>query len=1638
MFDQTTDQSRDRAVRLFEYFKALIKMRSTAVRDTDQYVDIVWLADIPMEEGCYCAGWPDTKDASDGIWVAIKKQTFPRIPALPEKCESWIDHESLKNFNSLPVLKEKVLNPKWKEVTDDAELLADTNVPREPTPQFFELADFPEVISEWQTYVEKSWKPWADAYKKKKAIQNIYARLFSMHQQQKALGESYEVILGLGLLNWVTANDNKVSRHIVTAQVLIDFDANRGAICVKPSAEGAMLQFETDMLEINERPIIQHQRSLEDGIKDIGSEIWNNANFEGILRSWVQSLNANGQYADSWGHERALNSDPYVSFSPALILRKRTTRGYLRFVDGIINDVKNVKKRIPRSVELYTEIKEAQPKEQVHNPFPDHSRAADDSSVSPVHTMADDSRIHFPLSANDEQLDIIKKLGSNLGVLVQGPPGTGKSHTIANLICHLLSQGKKILITSQTARALKVLMNKLPAEIRPLCVNLLGQGLSDIQSMEACIGRINQKHNNWNHHDSQERIENTTKELEATEKDIAELRLRFRELRETETRKFTVAGSYSGTAQQISAKLCEEEERYGWLQDDCAGERPFKAEQLLRLLNLRRALTPAKLETLLKKRPVSTALPSLERFIEMVQTRKLYEARVDELRNQKDAALMLTELKKYSAEQRDELLRLLTEFRVAKKEALRRNLPWLSKAVDQMLSEQDLPLKELEKTTAELLDGLIEKARNCDKSSVLWPSSMDLYKIKADAEDLCAFLLRGGKLGWGFLRHPCVKQNFYLTKEVIVDGRPCNTAEALQKLIETIGAELRLRQLEAAWEGMQPKPNGTRFHRTAIYHEQRDALHIVLKLEDYSKRLNDFISSLHGFLPLPLNDEVELNRLCASLESLKLIDNSNLINKAFDELNKTLSVTSVAGDHNSEVLSLLFAAVKDSDYRKWGQAIESLKSLEKTAEELVEFQQLIADFKVVLPNTAKEFEDSPVLDVWEERFGSFDLAWNWSVAENWLNSYLQTHDEYDLQKSLEFKHSRAVLLTERLAAEKAWNCFFKRLTEKHRRHLMAWSVAIKKLGKGTGKYAEHHRRTAEENLRECQDAIPAWIMPLYRVVDTVRPEPEMFDVVIVDEASQCGTEALILQYIAKQCIIVGDEEQIAPESVGIDRQSVNTLIEQFLFDVPIKESFDVDSSLFTHAKIRFANKIVLREHFRSVPEIIQFSNNLCYAPHGTSLIPLRHSEPIRLEPIRTTHVREGYREGHGQYVINKPEAERLVEQVIICAKDKKYAGKNFGVISLQGQAQSKYIEKRLIEELGAEIMEEKNIICGEPYDFQGDERNVLFISMVAAANEGIRIGQLAKETDKRRFNVAASRAADQCWLFHSVTLEDLSPNDLRHQLLSYYLNPQVATVEFNGIEIDKLRTMRRTAQPPLPFESWFEVDVFLRLHDKGYRVLPQFQVANYRIDLVVEGLRGRLAVECDGDAWHGADRYEADAARQRILERAKWVFWRIRGSAFYRDPTQSLDPLWQQLEEMGIHPRRATSTAQVAVVEPEVSPAIIPPSQVAPEPPQECLDKKAGALTAFAAIKDNEKKLTTAIAKEALIKILSGEPTKGRDLILDEAVKLLGYTCRRAERKKLQKKIDRVISDLIREGTVEQYSTDKRQRIRLVKPSLFI
>jgi len=101
---------------------------------------------------------------------------------------------------------------------------------------------------------------------------------------------------------------------------------------------------------------------------------------------------------------------------------------------------------------------------------------------------ADD--LFFPKPFNDEQARVAQQLEVSDGVVVQGPPGTGKSHTIANIICHWLANGRRVLVTSMRDPALAVLRDQLPEAIRPLVISLLASEQEGMQQLERSIEKI--------------------------------------------------------------------------------------------------------------------------------------------------------------------------------------------------------------------------------------------------------------------------------------------------------------------------------------------------------------------------------------------------------------------------------------------------------------------------------------------------------------------------------------------------------------------------------------------------------------------------------------------------------------------------------------------------------------------------------------------------------------------------------------------------------------------------------------------------------------------------------------------------------------------------------------------------------------------------------------------------------------------------------------------------------------------------------------------------------------------------------------------------------------------------------------------
>jgi len=585
----------------------------------------------------------------------------------------------------------------------------------------------------------------------------------------------------------------------------------------------------------------------------------------------------------------------------------------------------------------------------------------------------------------------------------------------------------------------------------------------------------------------------------------------------------------------------------------------------------------------------------------------------------------------------------------------------------------------------------------------------------------------------------------------------------------------------------------------------------------------------------------------------------------------------------SALWRLLADALANREVQRWRQLRADLADLHEIAPAVRRLRELRERLAANTPIwTSRILADPDAAG----NAAEFERAWQWRQLDTWIHAGLAGLTPAQLQDRLEELASQRRLIVTDLVSERAWRRLADNLGDRQRQALNSYVRAVTRFGRTGGKFAQRWLGEIRAALNESKDAVPVWIMPTARALTSFRPETQPpFDVLVVDEASQTGLEALPLLALAKKTIVVGDDKQTSPENVGLNRQQVFDLLDEHLAQVPkYRTLFDPDNSLYDIAFQKFPGVVMLTEHFRCLPPIIAFSNTHAY---NNRIIPLRDQPPRpRWAPLGAIRVADGYRRGF----VNEPEADAVVELVAELCADPDYDGMDMGVISLLGTAQSKLIWDKLYDRLGPETLRHRRLRSGESANFQGDERDVVIISTVVAVDPSVPTARIAAMTGNaaiRRINVAASRARQQMWVVHSVDAGTFPDGDLRGALIRHCRDGGTATAP-SGDQMSAC-------------ESQFERDVLQSILARGYqKVSVQHRVGQFRIDMVVEGPHSRLAVECDGDRWHGPDVWHRDRARQEVLERAGWTFERIRGSAFYLDPEAALQPLWDRLAELGI------------------------------------------------------------------------------------------------------------------------------------------
>jgi very-short-patch-repair endonuclease len=1457
---------------LVEFLRDVAMARQKRVVDVDSYEQVLWLDDLPDEV------MPNHEAGPGDTLFTIARHRPAAPPPPPAMLTGWLDKDELTNSSlKAPTLKDH--GSAWVDVRQPDGSLG--TVSRQVS-----RAEVPGILDKYEDWLP-SWKAWAARDRKLKPYRDCYNALAKAAHIMAEQEDQYELVLGFGLLAWRSPSGTVVRNHLMTTRLVAVVDAARDEVRVIIDPDAPTRAQDREVLdgEPGYDPVRVDQ--VHDQIRD-ETVVTPLVDGEALVRTWAErALDAHTEYISEWKPLTEVGPNPVVRLAPAVVLRKRERASLVGYYDAMLRALRGPKAQAPLGLAQLVTSMEAE----------ERLAWLEEEGAASGEVLGRDPL--FPLPANPEQMRIMERLRGNNGVVVQGPPGTGKTHTIANLMSALLAQGQRVLVTSQKAQALRVLREKLPAEVAKLCVSITDLDRGGSAELEGSVKAMSNRYASFDpaaHDVEVAKGEQRRRELMERVEALSE---QIRELRESETVVHPeVVPGYSGTLAAIARRLREEQPRHGWIPVPLPEDRvdpPLSATEAEELLRLLRSQTPERLARV-DQRPVP-----IEEYPTVTEVRALLAA---EATARQVAEHSATEVSRHLSSLDSEMLaKLQSQVESARQLTSLLGLAthasqwgshdWAVRAISDGLGGHNATL------WAQIAAG---KAQLAQAQQALQELGFRDIVVRAGApgtptarmqavKALHDYLAGGGKLRSAFKSSEQRDAEPVLEKST-VDGLPVTTPEQVALLYKALQAQSAMEMLARGFTIVGAPAVGD--VDESVHQSVSRVVDLYARL-DLVQRFLATVTAIRTSLAttqsfLPLTNTTEWQDFIDALDGVRLRLDADSASARLTAIADRLATDAKAADAPPE-LARAAAAISSRDADAYAAAIHGLSAVAAEIDEQATCTRLTDQLRAAHPALADLLVSTCNRREWTERIASWEQAWNWARAHTFFQRHRQVGREQKLEAELADTTSRLRQEAGSLAAVRAWGHCLRRMTAHQAQALQAYEQHMRSLGKGTGKYAAKFRTLARQAMREARNAVPAWIMPLDVVLETLAPIRDSFDVVIVDEASQASIEDLFLLWLAPRVIVVGDDKQCAPSQVRLgELEPIFAKLNAYLPDLPayLRDAFTPRSSLFDLLRTRFGAVIPLREHFRCMPEIIEFSSRQFYADEP--LVPLRQFGADRLPPLRSVRVEQAVTEGSNTRLRNPVEAEAIVSRIEECIADPAYAGKTMGVVVLQGTGQVQLLHRLLLERIDPKEWEERRLRVGTPPDFQGDERDVIFISLVVAEKRAAITG-----TEwQRRFNVAASRARDQMWLFHSVGLDQLATIDLRTSLLSYVLNPPPSIVPEPLTDVNP-------DEPHPAFGSLFEQRVFARIAGKGYHVTPQVQVNGRSIDLVVTGAKGRIGVECDGEVWPGTpEQHRADLERERELQRAGWRFWRVRESEFTYDPDGALQSLWTTLKKAGI------------------------------------------------------------------------------------------------------------------------------------------
>ncbi|MGC2776740.1 MAG: helicase [Bradyrhizobium sp.] len=1153
----------------------------------------------------------NTFDADGPVWLSVERLVATDPPAVTSDLAMWIEVSA--DPDRRPLVRQRVTTT-VHEAEKDRLIAAGHARAEHCSPAIahdasarlwnvrLHLEQRPDIVERLDRYLADSWAAWAAAERPRRQTIAVHRRLREMARVAGAGGidRSCEIVWGVGVSRWLRQGhelDLPLLERLVEIEILENSD---GEIRIRPRMVGATvnlgaLEALTSAAKLAgdnaERLLETIERGGElspfqpESFAPILSVISSQLDPQGIYRPTMPDSAVTLQEAT----DQLTISDRWVIFarprSDALLLRD-------------IARLKRAMEYAPGSaccLDALTHLLLGAPDHEAKDRLRRRLSGVIGHPIDIVpaaQVAADQGDLFFPLPTNSDQMEIVRQLRRSDGLVVQGARGPDRSAAIANLVCHHLALGLRVLVVSRNETALARLSEKLPRAIRELTVELTGSDKDVLKHAETVVSRLLSIVDTMDLRAQAEQINRLERDIIATSYEISRL---DDDVADVASRTMLHSSGVSDLLPDALATLIADRDAYAWFTD-----RPsrFLSETDL-LASAADQARQARLRLAGDLKYVDDDLPAIAMLPGAATAMRLHKDLQSTAERpdgeSRDSRLTRDIIATLGLEGADKLIADLDALAAAHRVIA--DEPWLA-----ALSPVGAHADETSVDGAALVDF----AR--DASSLLSRRAGFLARpveTPADAFANQELLTVVERLAVGERPFATFSLSGRGLKQAVdaikLAGFAPKTAADWGHVRDYLTWRRHLHSLDARWRLLSaeigaPTPEPESAHTVHGHERITKCVEVAIVMAALAKRnvLTTIpkLSMSDGETAALLGDGRRLAALAAAVRSA-----AGRIADQRTELTRLNQLFGGCGAFAAHVQADVLSQIGRDDVnpreieRRWIAIRSRLQALHDRRQDVELLDEVC---RALTEAGAGEFARRIRTEPADQEGGDPVLVADWVMAWNWAVLMQQTDGVGQHQRLRDLSDQRVALetrlreLLEQVVVARMHLGFAQNTSSNVRQALTVFMITLRKMAATcSGPTACRLRQVAREALESCYEGIPCQLMPAWRVAEQLPARLGAFDLVIIDDASQSDLRELTAMLRGRKVVVIEDDRQPG-EIVEPGDRSIEAIEHAVLRSVPIaiRQFLLPGAALCDLVKLLFPDRMIrLREHARRVDPV---------------------------------------------------------------------------------------------------------------------------------------------------------------------------------------------------------------------------------------------------------------------------------------------------------------------------------------------------------------------------------------------------------------------------------------------------------------------